>query len=181
MGAIPARSVSADSKPSVDGATFVGGVIALLASKGRARGDDTRGTPMASMTVEATIPNVPKVTAFVNDLLEEHGCPLKAQTQIDIAIDEVFGNISMYAYTPKTGPATVCVDFEENPPAVIITFIDNGKSFNPLSAEEPDITLPAERRKIGGLGVFIVKKIMDDVIYEHEDGRNILRIRKVLA
>ena len=135
---------------------------------------------MNELTVEATVANIEAVTAFVNEHLDAYDCPMKVQIQIDVAIDELFGNIAQYAYDPETGPATVRVEVEEDPLAVIITFIDNGKPFDPLSGTDPDITLSAEERKIGGLGVFLVKNTMDDVSYEYKDGQNILRIRKNL-
>ena len=130
------------------------------------------------MTVEATVGNIPSVTDFVNEQLEALDCPMKAQMQIDVAIDELFGNIAQYAYNPETGPATVRVEVERDPLAVVITFIDHGKPYDPLSAEDPDTTLSAEDRKIGGLGVFLVKKTMDDVSYEYNEGKNVLRIKK---
>ena len=133
---------------------------------------------MHELSLEAAIANIPAVTDFVNALLEELDCPMKAQLQIDVAIDELFSNIAQYAYAPGTGPATVRVETEEDPPAVILTFIDRGMPYDPLAAEDPDITAPAEERSIGGLGVYLVKKTMDDVRYEYRDGQNILRIRK---
>ena len=133
---------------------------------------------MHELNLEAAIANIPAVTDFVNALLEELDCPMKAQLQIDVAIDELFSNIAQYAYAPGTGPATVRVETEEDPPAVILTFIDRGMPYDPLAAEDPDITAPAEERSIGGLGVYLVKKTMDDVRYEYRDGQNILRIRK---
>lgn len=135
---------------------------------------------MNELTVEATVANIEAVTAFVNEHLDAYDCPMKVQIQIDVAIDELFGNIAQYAYDPETGPATVRVEVEEDPLAVIITFIDNGKPFDPLSGTDPDITLSAEERKIGGLGVFLVKNTMDDVKYEYKDGQNILCIRKAM-
>ncbi|MBQ1334822.1 MAG: ATP-binding protein [Clostridia bacterium] len=133
---------------------------------------------MNEMTIEATVANIETVTDFVNEQLEALSCPMKVQMQIDIAIDELFGNIAMYAYDPETGPATVSVEVEKDPLAVIITFIDNGKPYDPLSAKDPDITLGAEDRDQGGLGVFLVKKTMDDITYEYKNGQNILRIKK---
>lgn len=118
------------------------------------------------------------MTDFVNAQLEEIDCPMKAQMQIDIAIDELFGNIAHYAYNPETGPATVRVEVTEEPISVIITFIDHGVPYDPLKQEDPDISLSAEERSIGGLGVFMVKKTMDEISYEYRDGKNILRIRK---
>ena len=128
------------------------------------------------LTLDATIENIERVTAFVDELLEAAVCPQKAQAQINIAIDELFGNIAHYAYNPKTGPATVRVEASKD--EVAITFIDGGAPYNPLSAKEPDIALPAEERGIGGLGIYMVKSIMDGITYKHEDGKNILTIRK---
>ena len=133
---------------------------------------------MDELTIDATLENIPAVTAFVDTLLEMLDCPLKAQMQINIAIDELFSNIAQYAYDPETGPATVRVEVQEEPLAVIITWSDRGKPYDPLSLRDPDVTLPAEERDLGGLGVFLVKKTMDDVSYEYRDGQNILRIRK---
>lgn len=102
---------------------------------------------MRELTIDATIENIPVVTGFVDESLEELGCPLKAQMQIDIAIDELFGNIANYAYKPDVGPATVRVEVEEDPLAVIITFIDHGRPFDPLGVSDPDTTLKADERK----------------------------------
>ena len=133
---------------------------------------------MKELTLEATVANIEPVTEFVNGELEALDCPLRAQMQIDVAIDELFSNIAFYAYDPETGPATVRVEVEEEPLSVIITFIDHGKPYDPLAREDPDITLQAENREVGGLGVFLVKKTMDEVSYEYRDGQNVLRIKK---
>ena len=136
---------------------------------------------MKELTVEAAIENIEKVTEFINAELEALDCSFKAETQIDVAIDELFGNIARYAYSPETGKATVRIEVEENPLSVIITFIDNGRPFNPLEKSDPDITLSAEEREIGGLGIFLVKKTMDMIEYDYRDGQNILTIRKILV
>ena len=130
------------------------------------------------MTLPAVVENIAQVTDFVNAQLEEIGCPMKAQVQIDIAIDELFGNIAQYAYNPETGPATVRVEVSDAPISVTITFMDHGVPYDPLQKEDPDITLSAEERGSGGLGIFMVKKTMDEITYEYKDGQNILRIRK---
>ncbi len=135
---------------------------------------------MKELTLDATIPNIDVVTEFVDTELETLGCSMKTQCQIDVAIDELFSNIANYAYTPKTGSATVRVEAENDPLAIIITFIDNGFPYNPLLKEDPDVTLALEDRPVGGLGIFLVKKTMDDVQYEYKDGQNILRIKKNL-
>jgi len=134
---------------------------------------------MREMTVEATFEQIKPVTDFVNAELRELGCSERIRIQVDVAIDELFGNIARYAYDPETGPATVRVDVEEEPLCVIITFIDHGVPYDPLSAEFVDTThLSAKERPIGGLGLFMVKKTMDDISYSYRDGQNILTIRK---
>lgn len=133
---------------------------------------------MNELNIEATIDNIPTVTAWVDEQLEALNCPMKAQMQIDIAIDELFSNIARYAYNPKTGPAAVRVEVIEEPLAVIITFIDKGIPYDPLKQEDPNTKLPIEEREEGGLGIYMVKKTMDEVTYSYENGQNILRIRK---
>lgn len=136
---------------------------------------------MKELKIEAAVKNIEVVTDFVNEELERLNCSPKARTQISIAIDELFGNIARYAYTPDVGNAEVRLEVEENPLSVIITFIDNGKPFNPLEQAYPDVTSSAEDREIGGLGIFLVKKTMDMVEYEYKEGQNILKIKKNLA
>ena len=136
---------------------------------------------MKELTIAAKIENIEAVTDFVNEQLEALDCPMKAQMQIDIAIDELFGNIAHYAYNPEIGKATVRVEVIEDPLAVTITFIDNGVPYDPLAKADPDTTLSAEERDIGGLGIYMVKKSMDDITYEYKDGQNILKIKKKLS
>ena len=126
------------------------------------------------LTVDAVIDNVPTVTDFVNEQLEAADCPPKLQIQMDIAIDEVFSNIAFYAYAPGKGSATVRLRIDEA--AVTLTFSDSGKPFDPLAKEDPDVTLDAQSRKIGGLGIFMVKKPASDVRYAFLDGRNVLTV-----
>ena len=135
---------------------------------------------MKELTIAATVENIDTVTEFVNEQLEALDCPVKAQMQINIAIDELFGNIAHYAYNPDVGEATVRVEVAEEPLSVIITFIDRGVPYDPLTAAAPDITLSAEEREIGGLGIFMVRKSMDEISYRYENGSNILSIRKKL-
>ena len=133
---------------------------------------------MKEMTVPATVESIRPVTAFVNEQLEALDCPPRAQLQIEIAIDELFANIAHYAYSPEVGDATVRVEVTQKPLAVIITFIDQGHPFDPLTAQDPDITLSADDRPIGGLGIYMVKKSMDEICYEYRNGQNILTIKK---
>ena len=108
---------------------------------------------MKSITVEAKIENVDKVTEFVNEVLEDKECPLKVQMQLDVAIDEIFGNIAYYAYGKGSGNATIQIEMEDNPPKITLIFIDQGIPYNPLENKDPDITLDIEDREIGGLGI----------------------------
>ena len=133
---------------------------------------------MKELRIAATVENIEVVTDFVNEQLEAVDCPMKAQMQIDIAIDELFGNIAYYAYAPHVGEATVRVEVVEAPLAVVITFIDSGVPYNPLVKADPDTTLSAEEREIGGLGIFITKKTMNSVTYTYENGENILTMIK---
>lgn len=135
---------------------------------------------MNELTIAARVENIPTVTAFVDRRLEALDCPVKAQMQIDIAIDELFGNIAHYAYRPGVGPATVRVEVVQDPLSVVITFIDQGVPYDPLAKADPDVTLSAEEREIGGLGIYMVKKTMDDISYEYRDGQNILTLKKRL-
>ena len=135
---------------------------------------------MREMDIAATLENLDTVMAFVDQQLEEVGCSMKAQMQIDIAVEEVYVNIAHYAYNPEVGGVTIRVQIEEDPLAVILTFIDKGKPYDPLAKEDPDVTLAAEDRQIGGLGIFMVKKSMDNVSYEYNEGRNILTLKKNL-
>lgn len=133
---------------------------------------------MKELTLEATVENIAPVTEFIDEQLEALDCPMKPQMQIDVAIDELFSNIANYAYAPGTGEATVRFDFDEQARTAAITFEDSGVPYNPLEKDDPDVTLSAQERAVGGLGIFLVKKTMDDISYEHRGGRNILTIKK---
>ena len=133
---------------------------------------------MKELTIDATVENIETVTDFVNEQLGSHGCSAKVRMQIDIAIDELFGNIAHYAYDPGVGPATVRVELKEEPLSVVITFIDRGVPYDPLKKADPDTALSAEEREIGGLGIYMVKKTMDGISYEYKNGQNILTITK---
>lgn len=135
---------------------------------------------MDEITVDAVVENLDAITDFVDEKLEALDCPMKAMTQINIAIDELFSNIAYYAYSPEVGPATVRVEVTEDSQYVRITFVDGGMPFDPLSKEDPDITASVDERSVGGLGIMMVKKTMDEVRYEYRDGKNILEIKKKL-
>ena len=135
---------------------------------------------MKELTLKAVIENIPQVTAFVDEQLETIECPIKAQMQLDVAVDELFCNIASYAYAPGEGEATVRFEFDAASRRVTLSFIDSGKPFNPLESKEPDVSLSAKERSVGGLGIFLVKKTMDGMAYRYKDGKNILTIHKQL-
>lgn len=133
---------------------------------------------MKELDVQAVKENLPAVLEFVAGHLKELGCTGRIRTQISVAVEEIFVNISSYAYDPDVGPATIRVETKEEPLSVILSFIDNGRPYDPLAKPDPDIKIPIRYRQKGGLGIFMVKKSMDDVRYEYREGQNILTIVK---
>ena len=133
---------------------------------------------MAELTLQASLEKLDEVLAFVEENMEKNECPIKVLMQVQIAVEEIFVNIAHYAYGSEQGTATIRAEVGGDPLQVIITFIDQGVPYDPLQKEDPDVTLSAEDRQIGGLGIFMVKKSMDDVKYEYADGKNILTISK---
>ena len=134
------------------------------------------GSIMKKRTIDAKVDNLQQVLEFVDAELESVDCPMKAQMQIDIAVEEIFVNIARYAYAPGEGHAVIGILAE--PGRAEITFADSGMPYDPLAREDPDVTLSAEEREIGGLGIFMVKKTMDDMRYEYTDGQNLLTLVK---
>lgn len=134
------------------------------------------------ITLDAVKNNIETLTAWVDEQLEAKDCSPKSNMQIDVAIDEIFSNIANYAYGEKVGQAVISLDFDtlDDSPCVRIVFKDCGIPFNPLEKDDPDVTLGIAERQIGGLGIFMVKKIMDVVSYEYKDGRNVFTMVKKL-
>lgn len=135
---------------------------------------------MERIEVQATKENLLEVAAFVEGYLEQLECPMKALMQINIAVEEIYINIASYAYGDKPGMAEIEIEHNKADNSVDITFKDSGIPYDPLAKEDPDVTLSAEERDIGGLGIFMVKKSMDDMKYRYEEGKNILTITKKL-
>ena len=133
---------------------------------------------MKTLMLEAKVQNLEQVLGFIRQNLEEAGASVRVVHQILIAAEEIFVNIASYAYGQETGSAEIRMMVEDG--AAGIEFRDSGTPFDPLAKADPDVTLPAEERQIGGLGIFMVKKSMDDVQYRYEGGQNILAIRKKL-
>lgn len=133
---------------------------------------------MKELVLEAKVDNLNQVLAFIDEQLEAADCSMKAQMQIDVAVEEIFVNIASYAYVPDTGQAVLRTTINGQPPVFSITFIDEGIPYDPLAKEDPDVTLTADKRQIGGLGIFMVKKSMDSMFYEYKDGKNMLTMTK---
>lgn len=130
------------------------------------------------ITVPAELERLKDVNDFIVEKLNELDCSPRAQIQLEIAIEEIFVNIANYAYNPIIGKATVRMDVDEEANTVSLQFEDEGTPYNPLAREDPDITLGVEERGVGGLGIYMTKKSMDDVGYSYKDGKNILVITK---
>ena len=128
------------------------------------------------LKLPADINKLDQVLAFIEEHLEEHETSMKAITQISIAVEEIYVNIAHYAYGESEGDATIQVSFEDR--VVSITFIDTGMPYDPLAKPDPDITLSVEERQIGGLGIYMVKQSMDDVIYNRDSDKNVLTLKK---
>lgn len=130
------------------------------------------------LKIEAKKENFEKVLAFVDEALEKAGVPYEVQLSVEMAIEEIYLNIVYYAYAQKDGDAIILADINEKDKILTLTFIDEGPEYNPLLKEDPDTTMDIMDRPIGGLGILMVKKMMDDVAYCREDGENYLTIKK---
>lgn len=134
---------------------------------------------MKELYIEALVENLDKVLVFVDECLEECDCDIKTMMSLDIAVEEIFVNIASYAYGDENGMAKITLDIDDTR-MVKITFVDQGIPYNPLDKPDPDITLSADERPIGGLGIYMVKKSMDYVSYEYKDDSNVFTIGKQL-
>ena len=174
FGELPPKELLSAIKGEVD--SFADGVeqaddITMLALKV----NEEKEIPAHTLTLEAKVENLEKAFDFVNAVLEDSGCPPDLQNEIDVAVEEIFVNIANYAYDVPGGQVSLCVSAAEK---IVIQFEDSGKAFNPLEKPDPDLEKPAAQREIGGVGIFLVKKIMDSVEYSRKNDKNILKITK---
>ena len=128
---------------------------------------------MNELYIEAKLENIDDVLDFVDEHIKN--CPPKIRSEFGIVVDEIFSNIARYAYSPSVGGVTVRVAVDDD---ITLEFEDGGMAYNPLSAADPDLTPPVEERQIGGLGVFMVKNIMDSMEYRRDGNKNILTVKK---
>ena len=137
---------------------------------------------MKEICTKADKKNIEEVFAFVDgELAATESISRKDALKLHMIVDEIFSNISEYAYGDTKGDVKVSYKYDGKKDAVTITFTDEGTPYNPLSSEEPDITLSAKERKAGGLGLFMVKNVVDDIRYEYADGKNILILTKIVG
>lgn len=130
------------------------------------------------IVLDAELENLSKVNEFVEEFLKEKDCSQKIRMQLELVVEEIFSNIANYAYGDDTGKVTIEGCLEDDAAKFRLKFMDHGSPYNPLKQPDPDINMELEDRPIGGLGIFLVKKNVDDITYQHEDGQNILTIVK---
>lgn len=129
---------------------------------------------------EAILTNLTALMSEIDSVLDQFDCSVKLQTQVDVSVDEIFTNICSYAYPSGTGSVVILIKVYEEPEQIAICFTDEGIPYNPIEKEEPDVTLSADERPIGGLGIFMVKRMMDEMNYEYSEGKNVLTLLKRL-
>ena len=130
------------------------------------------------LRIPAKLEGMDVILAFVSYLLDINGCSTKTRTQLRIAVEELYVNVTLYAYPNEDGWAEMRAGVEDG--VATFTLIDGGRPFDPLAKADPNIMLSGEEREIGGLGIFMVKSTMDEMKYEYRDGCNQLTMRKQL-
>ena len=129
-----------------------------------------------SLTTEAVLNQLGEVEGLVNGVMDELGCPANARKKVNLAVEEIFVNIAGYAYGSDGG--TVSVEVAGSRTEIAVTFRDSGVPYDPLQKPDSDVTLSADQRQVGGLGIYLVKKNMDTVSYSYIDGQNVLTLTK---
>ncbi len=135
---------------------------------------------MRQIVVSAETSQLPTVIRFMEATLATSSCTEKKRKQLILAAEEAFVNIAHYAYGGEGGTVGITLTIAKNPPLATLTFTDTGVAHNPLETPPPDLTLPAEQRKIGGLGIYLISQSVDTVSYRYENGQNILTLVKAL-
>lgn len=135
---------------------------------------------MKEIRVRAKAENLNQVYTFMNEQLSSVCLDSSKRAELDMVVEEIFINIVSYAYESEPGDVTVQMEILTQPDRIWMSFIDDGTPYNPLDRKDPDITLSAEERQVGGLGIYLVKKIMDKVEYQYIEKRNILTIERLV-
>ncbi len=130
------------------------------------------------LVLEAKVENLTIVNEFVEEILQPLNCSMKIQMQLELAVEEIFVNIANYAYGESTGKAFITGRILENPLRLELVFMDEGTPYNPLAREDPDLEQKMEDRAIGGLGIYLVKKNVEEIAYSYQEGKNVLTLCK---
>mgnify|MGYP002622144341 CR=1 FL=1 len=136
---------------------------------------------MQELVVEARLENLDKVNDFVNRAISEFDCSKKSVMQLGVIVEEIFVNIASYSYPEYVGEVTVRTEIQKDPLAVTLLFIDSGVKYNPLEKEDPNLELSVDERQIGGLGIYLVKNMVEKISYDYIDEKNILTLTKNLS
>ena len=142
----------------------------------------TKGIFMTTKIYAASTDELASVMEFVEGELEKYECSMKLSMQISVSVEEIFVNIAHYAYDGSDVSdrnVSISADYEDG--MFSLSFEDAGIPFNPLEKDDPDITLAADERKIGGLGIFMVKKNMDEVDYKYVNNKNVFTMKKRIS
>ena len=133
-------------------------------------------TAESVLRIPARLEGMDLILSFVSFLLDTHGCSPQARTQLRMAVEELYVNVTLYAYPAQDGWAEIRGSVEDG--SAMFQLIDGGTPFNPLEMNDPDIMLPGEERGIGGLGIYMVKTMVDEMEYEYRENCNQLTLRK---
>jgi len=136
---------------------------------------------MKRYTIPAELEELEKVKVCANEMLLQTSSSEEEKMAVEIAIEEIFVNIVKYAEVPKDTRIELCYEYKKDERLIILQFRDEGVYFNPLEKKEPEVHKELFARELGGLGIYMVKKMMDDICYEHRGGKNILTLRKKLS
>ncbi len=131
------------------------------------------------LDVEANPDQMPKVLHFVEEQMRPLRFSVTERSLMKMSVEEIFMNVADYAYGNEEGRVQVIAEANAGENALELTFIDRGQPFDPLSKEDPDVTLPGKERKQGGLGIFLAKSQMDDMIYTYKEEKNMLYMKKI--
>lgn len=132
------------------------------------------------LTLNNNIEEIPRLAMFVDMICEEANAPMSMSMSLNLALEEAVTNVMLYAYPAETKGKVKIVCRKRKQGDLSFSIIDSGMPFDPTLVKEADITLGVEERPIGGLGIFLVKEIMDQVSYKHVNGKNMLTLVKSL-
>jgi sigma-B regulation protein RsbU (phosphoserine phosphatase) len=156
-------------------------MLALSYSGQPERGEIMEADTAREIIVGAQVENLTQINEFVEEQLSSLEPSPKEQLQLELAVEEIFVNIASYAYEGKHGQAVIQARVTNSPKSIELIFQDEGIPYNPLDRDDPDPEMLLEDRKIGGWGIFLVKKNVDEVTYAYENGKNVLTIRKNIS